>query len=66
MYLLYGAIIFLIVGMFVGLFGLLGLIAIAAHVPWFIIFVGVLLLVIHYAKQRPHHEGTIEGPHTRI
>ena len=60
MVLLYGALTFLFIGMLFVLLGFLEVIVVAAHVPWFILLVGVVLLAIHYATH-PDHRGRVEG-----
>jgi uncharacterized membrane protein YtjA (UPF0391 family) len=51
-YMLYYALVFFILGLIAGAFGLFGLAAIAGQIAWFLFLIGVVLLVIHLASGR--------------
>ena len=51
-YVLYYALVFLIVGLIAGVLGATGVAAIASQIAWILFIVGVILLVIHLATGR--------------
>lgn len=51
---LYYALVFLIVGLIAGAFGIYGVAAIAAKIAWVLFLIGIVLLVIHlFSSNRP-------------
>jgi len=50
---LYYALMFLIVGLIAGAFGIYGVAAIASQIAWVLFLIGIVLLVIHLMSGRP-------------
>jgi uncharacterized membrane protein YtjA (UPF0391 family) len=46
------ALTFLIVGIIAGLLGLWGVAAVAQQIAWILFLVGVVLLIVHFARTR--------------
>jgi uncharacterized membrane protein YtjA (UPF0391 family) len=50
---LYYALVFLVVGLIAGMFGVSGVSAIATQIAWVLFLIGIVLLVVHAVAGRP-------------
>jgi uncharacterized membrane protein YtjA (UPF0391 family) len=49
---LYYALVFLIVGLIAGAFGVYGVAAVASQIAWVLFLIGIVLLIVHMASGR--------------
>lgn len=49
---LHYALVFLVVGLIAGVFGMTGVAAVASQIAWILFLIGVVLLVVHLARGR--------------